>query len=528
MEILKYIFRSLMLLLSSILLTALATGCKSNQSDAFVTIEKNGFSRSGEAFFPLMLNYVVEFRYSKNQYFISPLKAYEIDEQFEHNDSILTANQLRGHFRLIREMGFNSIRVCLDRLDSVNTKFYYPAGYRPLLIEDDHDIILNCMSDLIQIAGEEKLQVMMLIKAPYEVDAIIEFTKLLLERFKNNPTIFAYDFFNEPIYFDRQHDREGNAYERPKTEAAEIADGWRNLMDEFAPHQLFTIGFSEPIEVFEWDPSMLDVDFLCFHTYHPLRVPNEIYWFANYTKKPWMIGETSLPADDSIVSYADQELFFSDVLQRVKNCNGIGLGWWEFQEIPGAHFEAQYAGILSREGVTKTKDGKFSILGTPKPVVNSIRKAASIPKSDACDCMVNYQNIVGYTNYLLSGSVFDFDSGLPIEGAVIRGWNENWTVGLNSFTLNDGSFKLFSNDKCFHYEISAPGYSRFRFDKTIEFLPVTQQPVLNNVYLEYQQIKYHPFIDREKLPRSLFNLKSNLFNSFKFISVLPPIKLKKL
>jgi len=528
MKIGTHAIRSMRILLFAFFLAVFFKSCKTTQSDAFVKLETNGFTREGKAFFPLMLNYVAEFRYSKNQYFISPLKAYENLDQYEHDDSLGTANQLRGHFRLIREMGFNTVRVCLDRLDSVNTKFYYPAGYRPISIDDDPDIVLNCISDLLQIAGEEKLQVMMLIKAPYEVYAITEFTKLLLSRFKDNPTLFAYDFFNEPIYFDRQLDSLGNSYERPKKEAVEIVDTWRNLMDEFAPNQLFTIGFSEPIEVFEWDPSVLDVDFLCFHTYHPLRVPNEIYWFSRYTGKPWMIGETSLPADDSAVSYADQELFFGDVLRRVKNCNGIGLGWWEFQEIPGAHFEAQYAGILNREGVTQTKDGKFSIIGTPKPVVNSIRKASSISKTGACDCMVNYQNIVGYTNYLVSGSVFDFDTGLPIEGAVIRGWNENWSVGLNSFTLKDGSFKLYSNDKCFHYEISAPGYSRFRFDKAVEFLPVVQQPVLDNIHLEYQQIKYHSFIDRQKKPLSLFNFKSNIFNSYKYISVLPPIKLKKL
>lgn len=528
MKIGKPTMNSVKMLLFAISCAVLLNSCKTKQADAFVKLDENGFVLEGNAFFPLMLNYVAEFRYSQNQYFISPLKAYEHLESYEHDDSLGTANQLRGHFRLIREMGFNTIRVCLDRMDSVNNKFYYPASYRPLSIDSDTEVILNCMSDLIRIAEEEKLRVMMLIKAPYEVNSITEFTKTLLKRFRDNPTLFAYDFFNEPIYFDRQRDSFGNAYERPKKEAIEIVANWRNLMDEYAPNQLFTIGFSEPIEVFEWDPSMLDVDFLCFHTYHPLRIPNEIYWFSKYTGKPWMIGETSLPADNETVSYADQELFFKDVLQRVKNCNGIGLGWWEFQEIPGAHFEAQYAGILNRDGVTKTQDGKFSILGTPKPVVRSIKKAAAISKAGDCTCMVNYQNIVGYSNYLLNGSVFDFETGLPIEGAVIRGWNENWSVGLNSFSMSDGNFRLYSNDKCFHYEISAPGYSRFRFDKAIEFLPVVEKPVLDNIQLEYQQIKYHAFIDREKRPISLFNFKPNLFNSYKYISVLPPIKLKKM
>ena len=504
------------------------TGCKFAPASSFVHLVNNAFELEGKPFFPIMLNYVAEFRYSENKYFLSPLKAYEHEGRYEHDDSVGTSNQLRGHFRLIREMGFNTIRICLDRLDSSNDQFYYPAGQKPLSIDKDRKIILNCMSDLLQIAGEEQLKVMILIKAPYEVDAFTELAKSILAEFSNEPTLFAYDFFNEPIYFDKQKDTLGNPYERPKLQAIQFVKGWRKLMDEFAPNQLFTIGFSEPIEVFEWDPSQMDVDFLCFHTYHPLRVPNEIYWFSKYCNKPWMIGETALPADDSLVSYADQQIFFDDVLQRVRNCNGIGLGWWEFQEIPGAHFEAQYAGILNRKGQTQTADGKFTIIGTPKPVVAQIQRALSIQKNADCICMPNYQNIVGYSNYLLQGAVSDFDTGLPIEGAVIRGWNQDWSVGLNTFTLEDGTFKMFSNDKCFHYELSAPGYVTFRFDKHINFIPITENSQLADVKLEYQKISYLPFIDSSSNKRSLFSFKNEMFNCYKFIAILPRIKLKKL
>ncbi len=506
----------------------LLIGCKADKVESFIRIEGNQFVCNGETYFPIMLNYVAEFRCVDNKYFISPIKAYELTEIYEHNDSANTSNQLRGHFRLIHEMGFNTIRVCFDRLDSSGDRFYYPAGNNPLSIDDDREIILSGMNDLIQIAKEEHLKVMMLIKAPYENKSFVELAKSILDKFHNEPTLFAYDFFNEPIYFDKQNDARGNSYERPKKEAIEFVKGWRKLMQESAPNQLFTIGFSEPIEVFEWDPSLLDVDFLSFHTYHPLRVPNEIYWYAKYCNKPWMVGETSLPADDSLVSYSDQQIFFNDVLQRVKNCGGLGLGWWEFQEIPGTHFEAQYAGILNRKGITQTDDGKFKIIGTPKPVVKEIRRAAAIKKNGDCHCMPNYQNIVGYSNYLLKGGVFDYDSGLPVEGAVIRGWNEDWSVGLNTFTLADGSFQMFSNDICFHFEISAPGYSTYRFDKKIDFKRLSSNEELADIDLEYQSISYLPFIDENHVPRSLFAFQKELFKQFKFISVLPEIRLKKL
>ena len=84
---------------------------------------------------------------------------------------------------------------------------------------------------------------------------------------------------NEPLYLDSEPVRK-------KKNALKIVKNWSNLMKRHAPYQLFTIGFAEPIEVFQWDPYLLPVDFVQFHTYHPLRVPNEIYWYSKYIGKP--------------------------------------------------------------------------------------------------------------------------------------------------------------------------------------------------------------------------------------------------
>jgi hypothetical protein len=69
------------------------------------------------------------------------------------------------------------------------------------------------------------------------------------------------------------------------------------------------------------------------HTYHPLRVPNEIYWYSKNVNKPWMIGETSLPADNDSISYSDQTQFLKEAYLRTKNCGGSGFGWWAFQDV---------------------------------------------------------------------------------------------------------------------------------------------------------------------------------------------------
>ena len=300
------------------------------------------------------------------------------------------------------------------------------------------------------------------------------------------------------------------------------------MMEDYAPRQLFTIGFSEPIEVFEWDPSMLPVDFICFHTYHPLRIPNEIYWYSKYSGKPWMIGETSLPADNKKVSYADQQVLFTDVMQRILNCGGIGLGWWEFQEIPGTHFEAQYTGILNREGTTYTADKKNAIIGSLKPVVEAIKKASEVKKSGHCACMSNYYNMLGYSNYLLETKVVDSDTEAPIEGAVIRGWSDDWKIGLNTFSDQNGRLNITSNTPCVHFEVSAPGYQNKKFDYRTRYthLPPFEKAI--NEGLEYQEIRYQPFLDTLKPPRSLFKFNSKLFSQFKFKGSMPVIALKKL
>ena len=47
---------------------------------------------------------------------------------------------------------------------------------------------------------------------------------------------------------------------------------------------------------------------------------------------------------------------------------------------------------------------------------------------------VNYYNMLGYNNVLLKGVVLEKGTNKPIEGAVVRGWNNDWSVGLNTYT----------------------------------------------------------------------------------------------
>jgi hypothetical protein len=490
------------------------------KKDGFVYLDGKTFKMDNEPFFPLMLNYVVIFRNSGDEFWLSPIKGYENPNSYESETREATYNQISGHMQLIREMGFNSIRLCFDRMVSNKTISFYGADAKRLNIQNDQKTIIDALEKVLEIVSEHDLKVMLLIRAPVENFQLENFTVEILKRFSNNPVIFAYDFFNEPLYFDVTP-MPGSA--REKQDAWRIVTRWKHLMDQYAPNQLLTMGFAEPTEVFEWDPEILPVDFVAFHTYNPLRVPNEIYWFSNYISKPWMIGETALPADNDSISYEVQKLFFREVYQRVIDCGGSGLGWWEFQDIRGVYFEDTYSGMLNNHGYTNTREGNYLIQGTVKTAVAEIAGFKNYKPAQQCDRMVNYYNMLGYDNYVLKGKIINGNDNTPIEGAVIRGWNKFFIIGMNTFTDEKGNFTLYSNDECIHFEISAPGMTKLKFDFHAEYrsLPGNNLAIdqLPNRNLEYQQIPFQPFlltIDYNQPQYGVFNFDSTRFRSARY------------
>ena len=474
--------------------------------EEFVFIDGNTFAVGDSAFFPIMVNYKVEPLKIGNEVVISPARYYENTTEYEAYTKRQVLNQIKGHMQLMKEMGFNSIRVCMDVL-SRNEHGYYYHSPTPAYLKADESLILNAIDDFLDIANEKGLKVMLLIKPPFE-DELKNFAIAILKHCANNPTLFAYDFMNEPLYFDP-------AKERSKEDALDIVSGWKEMVDDNAPHQLFTIGFSEPIEVFEWDPSILPVDFVQFHTYHPLRVPNEIWWYANYVNKPWIIGETSFSVDNDSLDYNMQTYFMKEVFQYALNCGAAGFGWWEFQDAYDVHFEAQYSGLLNHKGITTTADGNHSILGTMKPAANEVKNLKHYTPQQPWQA-VNYYNMLGYNNIVIKGIILDPKNKRPIEGAVVRGWNEDWSVGMNTFTNKEGVFTLYSNDECTHFEVSAPGMSKLKFDNKLNYSSIDSNYTIDslpNRKLEYHNISYVPFLLNDTV---LFSFDADMFDDAKY------------
>ena len=435
-------------------------------TDGYVGLQDGHFILDGEYWFPNMLNY----------------KAF-IDGDRVIPAPYYTGTDLREHFDTIASWGFNAVRVCLDVMSEGDSTAKFEATRR-----------------MVQTADSAGLKVMLLIKTPFE-PYWQSYTKGLLRHLADLPALWAYDFFNEPLYFDPEP-------ERDKMDAVRLASEWRHWVRTYAPHQLFTIATAEPIEVFEWDPSMLPTDFVEMHTYHPLRVYSEMWWYSRYCGKPWMVGETGLPADNDSVPYQWQLAFMDQTFVRAKELGAAGYGWWEFQDHPdGVNFEAQYTGLRDANGKAKLATDWMRYRSN---ICFGCGETQLFP--------VNYYNMLAYSNIRLTGTVIDETTGKPVEGAVIRGWNDDWSVGMNTYTDKEGRFTLYSNDYNVHFEISAPGMSREKFDRRNIKYSNPQGIDTKNLPdrdREYQQIDYSPYLNNS-IPEIPFNMDFDSVHFFRY------------
>lgn len=480
----------------------------------FVGVDEELFVIDGVPWFPLMLNYKVDWRRLNDTVVISPAYYYDNPEAWEASSAEGTLAQFRRHAQLSAQAGFNSLRVCLDVTGSDSQGRYYGNGDDPVYLLRDSAAIFRAVDWMAREAAAEGLRLMLLI--PKDIDGEIDaFVAALLRHCADNPTIWAYDFFNEPLYFDPVEKRD-------KLSAYQQVLHWRTMMRQNAPNQLFTVALSEPIEVFEWDATLLPVDFVEMHTYHPLRVASEMYWYSRNHRylssysRPWMVGETGLPADNDSVPYALQSQFFDETMRLAIVLDAAGYGWWEFQDNPQhPTFEAQYTGIFYWDGSQLVAKPVVQLMMAADTLLRESGRQGdevlrdSTLSADLRDSLwqdwfyrvegtaiepappMNYGNMLAYSNLVITGQIVSPDG--PVVDAVVRGWNDDWSVGVNTFTDKEGRFTLYSNDYCVHFEVSAPGMSHLKFDR--RGLHYTPKPdSLPERTREYQQIDYRPLL----------------------------------
>jgi len=440
--------------------------------EGYVSIKENKFHLNGKMFYPIAINYITSTQVDKNNLWISPYWGYTPDSKPPCTTKDSSLLQLKADMELIKEMGFNTVRIVGAGEESINEKtgalsVYAKMGNKKdtsisLSSDESYEKYLNALDVLFDAANHAGLKVIFLIKLAPGLEATENHLRRVVARFKDDTCIMAYDFFNEPLYFD--------LLERNKMDVFPIVRRWSKIIKLYAPHQLSTIGLSSIREIFEWDPNMLHVDFISFHPYEvePEQVRNELYWYGHYLKKPWIIGETGIPADNDSISYEDQKKWAHKTLKQAYDCGASGYSWWQYKDVEWHQYHANYLGVVTRKGETKSAKTNMIVQGTPKPVAKEFKLFDPNGKKDSCLCLSNYYNYSQHKSFRIIGYLKDMNN-IPIQGGIFLAWNQSWSHSYHTIIKEDGSFELLSDFPFYHWIASATLYSMTRG----EILPET-------------------------------------------------------
>lgn len=438
------------------------------EKEGFVTLTDGKFRLDGQVFFPIALNYIVSMNISENEIWPSPSHDYDFHRKYNYFDRNEALKHIRADFINIKNCGFNTLRivgtgetfVADENRSIINVRLFTSPGKDSLIsldTEQRYSSYLNGLNQVLKLAEEVGLKVILLNKVIPESKASEQFFATIAEEFQEMKSLMAYDLFNEPLYFD--------SLDRSKQDVNMITRGWMKIARKHCPYQMITIGLEGVREILKWDPNVVEADFLSFHPYEyePDQVRSAIYWYGKYVDKPWIIGETSIPADNDSVLYSDQVEFLKKVYKQSLDCGAIGFSWWQYKDVRWEEFHASYMGIMSNSGETEITEAGLTIDGEMKPVAETFKILSSLKGTGSCYLPSNYYNHTDNREFLLTGKVVDSE-GKPIEGAVIVGWDDPWLNLFHTKTQADGSFMLKSSFPVVHVRVSATRYSVLSLD----------------------------------------------------------------
>ncbi|HXD92572.1 MAG TPA: cellulase family glycosylhydrolase [Bacteroidia bacterium] len=461
------------LLYLSVLFFSSCNDAKKAES-GFVYMEGKDFKLSGKDFYPIILNYSSLLKADSNDLWVGPNIAYEDKDPYTKKAGNL---RFKADMQMIKDLGFNTVRlvgigeygidnnIAGKRANTTDSLTKYVAFEGKSL-----DKYFEALSDMFNILNEVGIKAIVLINSFPDENAVSEkYWAALLSRFKNEKAILAWDYFNEPLYFD--------AKERKKENVYRIVKKWKKTRGECDPNHLFTIGLTGTREVFEWDPNILDVDFLSIHPYefHKGEVENEITWYGRYVKTPWIIGETGFSADNDSISYDVQKMYTEKFIQHAINCGASGFSWWQYKDVEWHQFQSNFLGLLNNKGTTKTSNKDLIVNGTVKPAGYVFKEFNPNKKTGECSCRDNYYNYDGLNQFAVKGKLIDRKTGQPIVGGNVVVWNQYYGESNLTFTKEDGSFIVYGNFKIYHFIASSTLMSFYRANFDWDGIKITTE-----------------------------------------------------
>jgi len=444
----------------------LLAGCTDRPGDGFVRMKEGRMVLHDQRYFPVVMNYQVNLVVDGGRIWAASYNGYNTDNRFRFTDPAQAADQMRAELLLMRSLGFNAVRVVHftegpvpgDGTGRPALKARSLDG-TDLLIDMEDPVVwkayLSAITDFMALARATDMRVILLTTIHNDRAGSKEHFTMVADHLRNDTIVLAFDLFNEPLYFDLPA--------RRKEDVHTIVRSWRKLATAHAPHHLVTIGLTGIREVHAWDPHLLDVDFISFHPYEyePDQVLNEIKWYGTHVRTPWMIGETSLPADDDSVSYADMATFARRTLDQVVACGGIGYSWWQFKDVRWGRFHSDFMGLLSMEGELPVDGARVPVIGRIKAAADVFRGFDANAARPPCEELPNYLNYSGHSFSRITGRLVD-EQDRPIEGGVVIAWNREYTHSYHTTSRSDGTFELKGDMHFHHWMASALDHTMVR------------------------------------------------------------------
>lgn len=308
------------------------------------------------------------------------------------------------------------------------------------------------------------------------------FLKDVCRELSGHSAFYGVDLYNEPAWLypvDYECDRPGTPFPFSKVSKL-LTSQWCAesfwSIKSVAPNVAVTMGLTHPGDVFEWDPSMLPLDFIAYHFYsmkHPLQhdldnFTSMCHWARETTQRQWIIGETGydgsdLPrtpqgnVDPSVKSEATQKLFLDASLSTTFNKGGKGYIWWTFSDFrmnDGGNDPFDYFGITNQFDPSSPQTSeklKSAASGFSAGIGHIATPDNSMP--------VDYGNEEKFTQQILSGTVLD-EHAVPVGNASIRAQVDGkW---LHALSLPTGGFTLFSDvstGPVWDYQVTKQGFT---------------------------------------------------------------------
>lgn len=451
-------------------------------------LEKNGSNWDAK-----IVDYVVNIYRRNGELFIGPSSHYDSDLS---NWVCLTDpacnTVLNNHFSNIQNAGFNAIRfndltVECGSANSLSTpnvdpalyvKVWdipdnYPATLLPAVattvpVESIKTELFEEFTKLVNKAGSYGLKVNFFSGLAYghmNYNTITHQTYKsylgdLAANFASNPNIMMYSLLLEVDAYPSAYEMITN-----KNYICSITEEWYDEIRENDMNHLISIGVISPASAQTWDPGILNVDVLTYHVYTEMGQSyydydyeffyQQLKWFSNImydkVRKPWIVGETGIPAVvdptiyptptstpfDLLVDYDEQRDYGIMSLQNAFEAGASGYGWWQYKDVYAYDNNyGIYFGLVDRNGNNKDIIENNNSIFNTVAVVNGCNNGA-IP--------ADYYNHFNSYPYTLSGYVKN-TNGTPISDAYIYTYAS--CTGKQYYTFSGGSGYFLLKSEC--------------------------------------------------------------------------------